>query len=187
MEEKSVKDLMLSLAEYATVPAGATIREAMEELARAQRGLAAGRPQHRAVLVLDEGGHVIGKLSQWAILRRIQPGFLRADDLVSLSRAGLTQEFIETLTERFSNLSLGLPALCASAGRIRARDAMVPIEVSIDEDASLTAAIHELVVSHAQSMLVTRGGEVVGILRMSDVFEEVAAAIRQARPEGEEP
>ncbi len=35
--------------------------------------------------------------------------------------------------------------------------------------------------SRAQSLLVTRGGEVVGILRLSDVFEEVADMIRGGR------
>lgn len=180
MESKRVKDLMLSLDEYATVPADGTVREAMQELARAQRELEPNRHHHRAVLVLDPEGRVIGKLSQWAILRRIQPSFLRSEDIVSLTRAGLTQEFIDTLSERFSSLNLGLRSLCATAAEVRAAEAMVPIEVSIDQDASLSEAIHELVVSHAQSMLVTRGGKAVGILRMSDVFEEVAAAIRGA-------
>lgn len=180
MENKCVKDLMLALDEYATVPAGATIRDALLALDRAQLGLDHDRHHHRAVIVMDDDGNVIGKLSHWAILRRIQPGFLRSDDVVALSRAGLTQEFIETLAGRFSSLSLGLKSMCAEAARIKARDAMVPIEISIDEEASLTQAIHELVISHAQSMLVIRNGTAVGILRLSDVFEEVATAIRGA-------
>ena len=54
---------------------------------------------------------------------------------------------------------------------------MVPIGESIDEDALLTEAIHQMVLMHALSIPVTRHGEVVGILRQSDVFEEVADII----------
>ena len=51
---------------------------------------------------------------------------------------------------------------------------MVPVKESIAEDASLREAIRMLVLGHWQSLLVHRDDEVVGILRMADVFEAVA-------------
>ena len=184
MEEKRVKDLMLALDEYATIDAEATIREALLALDEAQLGLDDDRHHHRAVLVLDADRQVIGKLSHWAILRRIEPTFLRADDLVSLNRAGLTPEFIRILESRFAGFSNSLALMCAEAAKTKARDAMVPVDESIDEDARISEAIQALVRNHAQSMLVTRDGTVVGILRMSDVFEEVANVIRRAKHDG---
>ncbi len=42
----------------------------------------------------------------------------------------------------------------------------------------VTEAIHLLVMTHDYSTMVTRDGNVIGILRLSDVFEEVADIIR---------
>jgi CBS domain-containing protein len=177
MEEKRVRDLMLALDEYATIGADKTIREALEALSQSQLGLTQDRHHHRAVLVLDEKGKVLGKLTHWAILRALEPKFLKTDDLASLSRAGLTEEFIATMEEGISMFTGSLEQMCRYAGRIKARDAMVPVGESIDEEAPLTEAIRMLAMTHVQSLPVTRGDQVVGILRLSDVFQEVAATI----------
>jgi signal-transduction protein with cAMP-binding, CBS, and nucleotidyltransferase domain len=68
----------------------------------------------------------------------------------------------------------GLEDVCRRAGNIRVRDVMVSAEVRIDAGASLTEAIHMLVMARAQSILVTSGTDVVGILRLSDLFAEIA-------------
>ena len=41
----------------------------------------------------------------------------------------------------------------------------------IEEDASLSQAINQLVVGRHQSLLVTSGEEIVGLLRLTDVFD----------------
>jgi signal-transduction protein with cAMP-binding, CBS, and nucleotidyltransferase domain len=43
----------------------------------------------------------------------------------------------------------------------------------IEAHAALCEAIHMLVMGHHQSLLVTREGEIVGVLRLTDVFKEV--------------
>lgn len=184
MDEPTVKDLVLPLGEYATVSDQATIQEALQALSKAQLGLTNDRHHHRAVLVLDAAGKVAGKLSHWAILRSLEPRLLDHQDVVSLSRAGLSQEFIGTLMENLSLFHGSLKLLCEAASRIKARDAMTAIEESIDENARLTEAIHLMVFKRLQSMLVTRGGEVIGILRLSDVFEQVADIIRNSTGSG---
>jgi CBS-domain-containing membrane protein len=57
------------------------------------------------------------------------------------------------------------------------RDVMVPVDVCIDEGASLEEAVHALSARWTQSILVTCAGEIVGILLLSDVFEEMAAQV----------
>lgn len=174
---------MLPLEEYATIPADSTIREALIELDTAQLGLDHDRHHHRAVLVLDEDGSVVGKLSHWAILKSLQPRFLRRDDLASLLRAGLTQEFVESMRKNFTGVIGSLEQMCRASASIKAGDAMVSTGRSVDEDALLIEAINDMVLAHEQSKLVTRNGEVVGILRLSDVFERVADMIRGSDPD----
>jgi CBS domain-containing protein len=187
MEEKRVKDVMLSLREYATIHSEATISEALLALSKSQMGLTYDRHHHRAILVLDDRGQVIGKLSHWAILRSLEPKLLREEDLHSLSRAGVSQEFISSITRSLTLFHGGLARLCREAAKVRVKEAMVPLGESIDEEAPLTEAIHLLIRSHAQSTVVTRECEVIGILRLSDVFEEVADLIRSSTESPEEP
>lgn len=189
MEEKKVKDMMLSLDEYATVSCDATILEALAALSKAQLGLTNNRYHHRAVLALDSSGKVVGKLSHWAIIRSLEPKLLGEEDIQSLARAGLKADFIQRLTSNLSLFTGNLSRMCHDAAQIKVRDAMIPIEGGINENAPLTDAIHMLVMTHDYSTPVTRDGDVIGILRLADVFEEVADIIRccaEAGPNCEE-
>lgn len=177
MDTRRVKELMLPIEQYATTPCNSTLREALLALSKAQLGLTNDRHHHRAVLVLDDQGKVVGKLTHWSILRALQPSVLSDDDHEKLARVGLSQEFIDTLAQQHPfRGSMG--RMCALASSIRVCDAMVPVVESIDEDSRMINAIAEMVRLHIQSILVTRRGAVVGILRLSDVFEEVADVIR---------
>ena len=181
-EPRLVSDLMITLEEYATVHQHATVAEALRALDEAQLGLDAGHSEHRAILVLDDAGKVVGKLSHWAILRSLEPKFLGPDKLAVLSRAGVSDSLIRSMTETYSAFAGSLEQLCRAAASVRAHEAMIPVEESIEGDAPLTEAIRQLVLSHAQSTLVTRGGAVIGILRQSDLFRVVTQMIKSGLP-----
>ena len=51
----------------------------------------------------------------------------------------------------------------------------------IDEGASLSDAIHQLLMGCHQSLLVTRGKKIIGILRLTDVFREVAGMMKECK------
>ena len=179
MTHNTVKDLMLPLNEYATVSAEETIKDALTALSRSQLGLTVERHHHRAILVLNEKGDVVGKLSHWAILRKLEPKVFSAQDLTRLNKTRLSPDYIEGLEEELASQFSNLHSLCKNASRIKAKDAMVPVVESIDENTPLVNAVHQFVVTHAQTILVTRGAKTVGILRLCDVFQEVADIIRK--------
>jgi CBS domain-containing protein len=178
VQETRVKDLMLPLSEYATVASSATLRDALFALSKAQLGLSYDRHHHRAVLVLDERGKVVGKLSHWAILRSLEPSFLRHTSAASLSRQALVPQPTSP-SHHPSHFSGDLARMCRDAGSLEVKDVMVPAGESVEESARLMVAIHWMVLGNVQSMLVTRDGEVVGILRLADAFEAVADLIRE--------
>jgi CBS domain-containing protein len=178
MAEKLVRDLMLPLSAYASVSEDKTLRDALAALDKAQLGLTNDRHHHRAVLVLDRKGNVVGKLTHWAILRSLEPRLLGKDDMESLARAGLSPEFIQSMMDNMPVPADSLAGLCRSSASIRVKEAMVPARESIEADTPLNAAIRRFILTHSQSLLVTEGGKVVGILRLTDVFEEVADRIR---------
>jgi predicted transcriptional regulator len=43
----------------------------------------------------------------------------------------------------------------------------------VSEEATLNEAIHQIVMGHHQSLLVTRNSGIVGILRLTDVFKHI--------------
>ena len=179
MDARTVKDLMVSLGEYAVVPEDATILEALNALELAQDNLPPGREPHRAVLVVDKNKRVVGKIGQLAFLRALEPKYLYLGDLKTLSRAGLSETFIGDMMENLSFLRGTLDDICRQVQSLRVRDVMHPVSESIDENAPLTEAIHKIVIWQTLSILVTRQSEVVGILRLSDLFTAVSARIKQ--------
>ena len=56
---------------------------------------------------------------------------------------------------------------------------MRPVTESIDENASLCEAIHKIVILQTLSILVKRGREVIGLLRLSDLFDEIARQMKE--------
>ena len=68
-----------------------------------------------------------------------------------------------------------LDDICRKAGEQNVKQFMgTPTEGEyVSEGASLDVAIHQLIMGHHQSLLVTRGGKIVGILRLTDVFAVV--------------
>jgi len=180
MDEIKVKDLMLSLDEYATVSADTSIKEALEVLRRSQKGLDDNRHRHRAILVLDERGDVVGKVTHWSVLRRLELRFFTEEDYDALAHMGVSPVFIDSIKDGFALFQSNLTQLCKKTAMLKATDAMVKVEESVDQETTLIEAIRLMVLGHWQSMLVRKDGVAVGILRLSDVFEAVADVIRES-------
>ena len=179
--ERAAGDLMVALDSYATVHQDSTIAEALEELASAQADSHGKAFKYRAVLVLDDAGRVVGKLSQWAILRALEPQLLKNQALAAiLTHSGVHGETIARIEEDLANVAGSFDRLCQRAALVKVREAMVPTPESLDINTPLMKAIHQLVIRHVQSILVTRDDKVVGLLRLADVFEEVERRIRDA-------
>ena len=170
---KGIRELMVPLDDYAVVPEDATLREAILALEAAQQRLPEQRHRHRAVLVRNGRNRVIGKIGLLAFLRAMEPGSYKDTDFAAVARPGVSAQSIAEMKEHFRLFEESAADLCRSAAGLPVRDFMEPVGDGIDEQASLGEAIHQLVMHQVQSVLVTRGGEVVGLLRLSDLFSEI--------------
>jgi CBS domain-containing protein len=172
-----VKDLMVPLSEYATVSETATLYEAVLALEEAQEKYEDKhtRYSHRAILILDKGGQVVGKLSQLDVLRALEPKYKKMLEGKGLQRYGFTKEFEKSLLEDYHLFAGPLDDICRRAGEQNVREFMyTPTEGEyISEDASLDVAIHQFIIGRHQSLLVTRNDKIVGVLRLTDVFAAV--------------
>jgi CBS domain-containing protein len=183
MDEKSVKDLMLPLNEYGVVNEDATLADALETLELAQSARAPGRQPPRAVLVLGGDGEIVGQLGHLDFLAALEPRYALLGSLETISRAGMTSQFMELMLESLSFWKGSLSELCRRSSAIRVRSVMRPVGHSLDLETPLTEAIHKMVLWQAVRVLVTQQGTVIGLLRLTDLFEEFAAHLKAVKQE----
>jgi CBS domain containing-hemolysin-like protein len=182
-----VKDMMVPLSEYATVPKGATLYEAVLALEKAQEEFDHTKYHHRAVLILDSDNHVIGKLSQLDVLRAIKPENKQADKIDDIKRFGFSEGFINTIREQYRLEGSLLEHIGKIAMNVKVEDFMqAPSEGEyVEENTSLETAIHQLEIGLHLSLLVTRKDKIVGVLRMSDVFAAVFHLMKECEKKTE--
>jgi CBS domain-containing protein len=185
MQSIHVRDLMVPLSAYATVDEGACLLDAVEALETSQKRFDRDRYRHRAVLVLSGDRKVIGKISQLDALKSLEPKY--ADFSTPATAAmGFSKKFILSIMKSHDMWNKPLADICKKAVDIRVKDIMAtPTEGEhIEEEATLDQAIHQLVIGHHQSLLVTGKDEVVGVLRLTDVFAAVCKTIKECRLDG---
>ena len=180
MKTIPVKELMIPLADYATVSREATLREAVLALEKAQLTLEPTRHKHRAILVLDEDGQVVSKMTMKDILVAIEPNYGKVEGTDVLERSGFSPDMIKDMLEDNALWMEPLQFICErGAGQKLSNFIQAPSEDEyIDENATLAEAAHRLVIYPFLSLLVTRGDEVVGILRLSDLFSKVCEIMK---------
>jgi CBS domain-containing protein len=175
-----VRDLMVALEEYASVSEDATLRDAVLALEEAHKKFHKDRYKHRAILVLDKDKHIVGKVSQWDVIRALEPKYNEVHDFKRLARFGLGSEFIKSMMKNMDLWQSGLEDICPKAAHLKVKEIMYTPEKAeyVEEDTSLDEAVHQLVIGHHQSLLVTREDRVVGVLRLADVFSEICRIIK---------
>jgi len=174
VEIRSVKELMVPREQYAVVSQEATLLEAVVTIEEAQKRRDRRRQPFRAVLIADENDKIVGKLGQLAFLKALQPESAIIHNAGKLSSAGVSEQIMATMRAHSQFLQGDLSDLCLRASKMKVKDAMHPISESIDENTSLGEAISRIVMWECLSIPVTRGTEVVGLLRLSDVCQEIA-------------
>jgi len=174
---------MVPLKDYATVSREATLREAVRALEKAQSVLEPMQYHHRAILVLDKNGNVLGKLTMKDILIALEPNYGKLEGMDVLIRSGHSAELINSMLEKSAFWHEPLQFVCERAVQLKVKDVVMhPGENEhVDENAPLGEAIHQLIVYPYNSLLVTRDEKIVGILRLSDVFATVCEKIKNCK------
>jgi CBS domain-containing protein len=185
MKTIAIKDLMVPLSEYATVPETASLYEAVLALEKAQEEFDHTQYRHRGILVVNRDGHVVGKISQLDILRALEPNYSEIQGQSGFTRLGFTKKFMQSMLESYHLWASPLRDIAARADTTPVSDLMyVPGEGEyVEETASLDEAIHQLVMGHHQSLLVTRDKAITGILRLTDVFAAVFHILKECHTE----
>lgn len=182
MKKFRIKDLMVSRDEYAVISEDASIYDAVQALEKAQQEFDQARYRHRGILVENKEGRIVGKLAQIDVLRALEPKYEdMKTDTPGIAKYGFSRKFLLSMLETYKLFDKPLDDICRKAGLEKVSRYMHrPTEGEfIGEDDSLDKAIHLFVVGHHQSLLVTRGDRIVGLLRLTDVFAAVFHTMKE--------
>lgn len=181
MNNKSVKDFMVPIDEYATVRVGTTLLDAILVLEKVQEEYHDSIYQHRAILVLDENDNVVGKVGQLRVLKAVETRYDLDHEFEDLQNFGFSEKYINRKREdsRLKGPILTDEALQSAAGKRVEEFMQKPTQGEfVSEDCSLDVAIHRLISGTHLSLLVTRKDKIIGILKMADVFGAVFHKMR---------
>jgi CBS domain-containing protein len=176
MKSTRVKDIMVPLSEYATVSEDATLSDAVAALKKSQADFDQAKYRHRAILIFDKTNQIVGKVNFLSILRALEPKYEEMLSDKGSLHMGFTRKFQKAMFESLKLWQDPLEHICKKASEIKVKTFMVTPQESemIEPDQQLGEAIHQLVIGHHQSLLVSKDGKVVGVLRLADAFQVVA-------------
>ena len=179
MKNIIVKDMMVPLTEFVSVSEDDSLFDAVQAFEKAFDIHDGMKSQQRAIVVLGKDGKVVGKVSYLDVIRALEPKYDQMDSSRALSRFGFNAKFIRSAFEQFDLWNKPLDEICQKAVQFKVKRFMYTLTKGeyVDQDAALDDAVHKLIIGSHQSLLVTKGKEIVGVLRLKDVFKEVCSRI----------
>ncbi len=176
---------MVPLSEYRSISGSMSLADASAELAEAHLQYAESPRRLTGLLVKDGAGRVVGKLSPLDILMSLEPTYKKLCDDDGFSAMGISREEICKQVEELGLWRDTMVDICGKAAHKPVSEIMyTPAQgESVDEDATLSRAMHQLLVGYHQALLVLRGDEIVGVLRLEEVHDRVAEILVTCRAE----
>ncbi len=165
---KKAGDLKLDLFDYPHIPYWFTLKQAIGIIRKSM--FETDKCFHPfAILVFDEKYNLMGTLSLKDILKGLEPKFLTPSTKA------------QGYSESPESLSLVWDSLFAEKSKALAEkpviEVMVPIKGQVSSDSPVTKAAYLMVHQDVMILPVIDNQKIVGIIRMKEVFEEIAKAI----------
>ena len=170
-----VKELMIPISEYASIHEDANITEAMQAIESKNKSYGESPYRHHSLVVINDNKHVVGHLSQVDIMRAMEPRYGKLEDAHWVSRSELSRDMLATLREGFKLWEEPWEVMCKGLGNRKVKDYMQePTEGElVSENDKCNIACHRIVMGRHHSLLVTRDKEIIGILRSTDLFNNL--------------
>lgn len=168
---RKVKELMVKITEYPHIPYWLSVRDAISMIHSAyNEKTGTGLPS--MVLVFDEKYQLQGILTLKNLLMGVEPRFLRKDEkspyqgLAHADYASLSALVEGTFSEN-----------CKEEAKKPVNEVMTPIRATVDVSDSVAKAAFIMLQSDVTLVPVMDGDKVAGVLRMSDVFNELTKVV----------
>lgn len=171
--EKSVKDVMIPIADYTTLTQDNTVGEAIDKLRESFRAKVSTsrimETGHRSILVFDERGKIRGILTIIDLLNAIMPAYLSAPKPSMADSIQYSPMFWSGMFQR---------EVIRLAGK-EIIDVMSPAPPSINANANLMEAAYTMIKLNQRRLTVELSGEIVGVIREQDLFFEIEKIMQE--------
>ncbi|MFP4315734.1 MAG: CBS domain-containing protein [Desulfovibrionales bacterium] len=169
MEKRKVKEFMVPLGEYANVGMEATVLEAIQALSKKKD--TSGQHKHTTVLVMDENGTFVSRLTLLDLMAGLEPKYRQISE-INLNRFGYSRDFLQTMLKDYNLWEHSLEDACKGIPTTKISAILPKLEKGeyISANATLDIAVHQMIMTRFHSLLVTEGEVVVGIVRSIDLF-----------------
>ncbi len=179
MEKMHVRDLMVPADRFPKISNRASLYEAVRALEIAQQKYMAGEAEQRILLVEDDDHRIKGKLSPIDLLRGLETNYGRIVAENTLSRFGFSNIW-KTVQEDYNLWGNPFQDLCRKAADVQVKDFLKgPVEgQTVAMDDFMAKCFHLFVMNRHDSLFVVDGEQIVGLLRFSDVYQEVSRIMK---------
>lgn len=168
LPDKKAGEIMVPANNYLTVPAEGTFKDAVEAIARSMNTFnEEGLHGHQVVLVTDDN-KICGLVSLKELLNAIEPQFLKGGHYQGWKMPGPWS--IPVFWEGLFN------ERCLTTAKKPIKDIMLPLDEEIgilDVNDTMIKAVYNMTKHGLDSIFVLKDGEVVGLLRNTEVFKEM--------------
>jgi predicted transcriptional regulator len=173
-EMRRIGEIMVPVERYPKVQVDTPLRDAIEVIKKAQLEVGGQKSLPRGILVFDDAQELVGCVRRRDLMRGLEPKFLLTEPLE------YRKKLFDVATDpNLSELSYDrvVKAVRKQAGR-PVSDVMRPIEATIDADDHIIKAVYEMLSLNLSLLPVMQEGQVVGVLRTVDVFNELTEMLR---------
>lgn len=165
---KNAGDLKIDIFDYPHIPYWFTLKQAIVMISKSM--LESEKCFHPlAILVFDEKYNLMGTLTMKDVLKGLEPRFLSSSTKAQ-GYTGSTESLSVVWDSLISDKSKELAEKPVS-------DVMVRIEGHVSLDDPITKAAYLMLRQNTMILPVIDNGKIVGIIRMKEVFEEIAKAV----------
>lgn len=172
LAKKEIQELFVPISEYPHIGPDATLGEAFTLLYRRSIEEKKG---YRAVLVVEDDGHLKGILTMKGMIRALGPGFLKS----KLPQKGF---------QPYQGLETEFPALahlwqdqfseqCRVEAKAQVKEIMSKVKEPVRTTDPIAKAAYLMILRDTVVLPVVDNGTVVGVVRLVDIFEEMAKAL----------
>jgi len=178
---QTIAELMVSIENYVTVYEDVTVGEALRVLVKIRDKYQAEGKEYkpRQLVVLDKDNRVVGMLNQMDVVSSLEPKYRTSSGdqaIKHISASGISPLLLKEMMQWYSLWGESFSDRCKKVITMNIKDCMRSPRQDeyIAERESLETAVHQMIMGRHTALLVTRDDQVIGILRLSDIFDQIA-------------
>jgi CBS domain-containing protein len=179
MEKMKVRELMVAADQFPKISVNASLYEALATLEKVQEAFLSAQSEQRILLVEDEQGQILGKISPIDLFRGLERNYAKVNIKESLSNFGFKYAW-DAMQKDYNLWHSPFKDLCRKAGDVHVKDFInIPSESqSVDIDNNLSKCFHLFVINRHDTLFVRDGDRLVGMLLFADVYKKVSETMK---------